>query len=51
MEDIHSEMWCWAFLFYFKGTTSWIPLKPKLLVMCERIGETLEKVYGVLCTF
>jgi trehalose-6-phosphatase len=45
----------WIFLFYFKGTTSWIskkndfpPLQPKLLVMWEGIGEALHIVYEVL---
>jgi hypothetical protein len=48
----------WAILFYFKWTSSWIsvktvlmPLEPKLLVICERIGEALEIVYDVLYTF
>ncbi len=28
-----------------------MPLEPKLLVMCERIGEALEIMYDVLYTF
>jgi hypothetical protein len=40
----------WKFLFYFKGTLSWIlqkrfpPLEPRLLVLWERIGEVLHIV-------
>jgi hypothetical protein len=47
-------LWCWIFLFYFKGTPSWIlqktflPLEPKLFVMWETISEVLQVVYEVL---
>jgi hypothetical protein len=45
-----SELGRCTFLFYFKGTPSWIyknvlpPLGRKLLVMWERIGEALKMV-------
>jgi hypothetical protein len=46
-------MWCWA-LFFLRDTILYtyknvlMPLEPKLLVMCEGIGEVLEIVYDVL---
>jgi hypothetical protein len=49
-------LWCWIFLFHFKGTPSWIlqktfsPLELKLFVMWETISEVLQVVYEVLNT-
>jgi hypothetical protein len=43
----------WLFLFYFKGTPSWILQKifsAKLFVMWERIGEALQVACEVLHT-
>jgi hypothetical protein len=57
MADIHSEIWRRAFYFILKGQhlgfcqKRFTPLEPKLMVMCERIGEALEIGYDVLCTF
>jgi hypothetical protein len=49
------QFWGAGYLFYFKGTSSWIflknvfsPLEPKLLVMWEGIGERHQHVCVVL---